>query len=251
MANRAPAAVRAAALAAISHGTGSLEGQQLVQALVEHTRGRAAGHAAIAETRLGHVDVQQPDVAATVDSVGPNRPVVLVPLLLSAGYHVAVDMRQAADQAPHHTVVGEALGPDHRLAMILRERLRQAGAVPGEDVIVLGAAGSSTPRAVTDVQDTAQLLASLLDVDVTDSYLAFARPTVREAVDEARRRHPKRRVVIASYLLAPGYFQKLMHQQGADLVTQPLLCTRDGVPDVPPELPEIVLDRFHDGLARL
>ena len=42
--------------------------------------------------RLGHVDVQQPDVAASLDAIPEGTPVVIVPLLLSAGYHVRVDL---------------------------------------------------------------------------------------------------------------------------------------------------------------
>lgn len=247
--NHAP--ITQAALAGISHGTSSVQGQLVVRVLAARTQQLAAEMASVTETTLGHVDVQQPDVSATLDALAPESPAVLVPLLLSTGYHVTVDMQQAAAASPRRTQVATALGPDPRLAEILAQRLLQAGAVPGEDVIVLGAAGSSTPGAVTDVQATARLLSETLGAPVEDCYLAFAQPSVAEAVEQARQQWPGRRVVIASYLLAPGYFQRLMTRQGADLVTEPLLCLRDGAPDVPDGLPEIVIDRFQHALSQL
>lgn len=239
-----------AALAAISHGTSSADGQMVVRALAARIQQLARDVPTVTETALGHVDVQHPDVATTVDGLTPECPAVLVPLLLSTGYHVRVDMAQAAAESARTTQVAAALGPDPRLADILVHRLSQAGALPGEDVIILGAAGSSTPGAVTDVQATASLLSERLGNTVADSYLAFAQPSVAEAVESARRRFPGRRVVVASYLLAPGYFQRLMTQQGADVVTAPLLCLRAGVPDVPEGLPEIVVDRFQEALSQ-
>lgn len=244
------AGVQSAALAGISHGTHSPEGQLVVRALAERTQQLASGLSTVTDTALGHVDVQEPHVVATLEGFAPEIPAVLVPLLLSTGYHVTVDMQQAAAASPRRTRVAAALGPDPRLAEILRQRLVQAGAVPGDDVIILGAAGSSTPGAVADVRTTARLLSEKIGTGVTDAYLSFARPRVTEAVEQARQRCPGRRIVIASYLLAPGYFHRLMGRQGADLVTEPLLCLSRGIADVPDALPPLVLERFHQGLAR-
>ena len=70
--------VLAPALLAISHGTSSPAGQAAVSALV------VAVAARLPDTivRLGHVDVQQPDVAASLDAIPADTPVVIVPLLL-------------------------------------------------------------------------------------------------------------------------------------------------------------------------
>ncbi|WP_258933920.1 hypothetical protein [Nesterenkonia pannonica] len=84
------------------------------------------------------------------------------------------------------------------------------------------------------------MLADHLGVPVTASYLSFAEPTVHQAVEQARADSPGGRVAIASYLLAPGYFQGLLRRQGADVVAKPLLLEGS----VPDGIPELVLDRF-------
>jgi hypothetical protein len=48
--------------------------------------------------------------------------------------------------------------------------------------------------------------------------------------------------VIASYLLAPGFFHDQLAKAGADLVTEPLLPSE--------VLAEIALDRFDAAVAR-
>jgi hypothetical protein len=48
-------------------------------------------------------------------------------------------------------------------------------------------------------------------------------------------------VVVASYLLAPGSFHRVLAESGADLVTAPLAPH--------PELVEIALDRYRAALA--
>jgi hypothetical protein len=50
------------------------------------------------------------------------------------------------------------------------------------------------------------------------------------------------RVVIASYLLAPGFFHDQLGKAGADVVTEPLLPS--------PVLAEIALDRYDAAVAK-
>lgn len=247
------AGARTAVLAAISHGTNYPAGQDAVKGLVEQTVIKAAGSESVTDIQLGHVDVQQPDPESVLSGYAEGEPAVLVPLLLSAGFHVNVDLRKAAEAAGagRPVVVAGALGPDARLVDALEQRLSESGADPATDVFILGAAGSSNAGAVQDVKTTADMLAERLGCPVQDSYLSFAQPTVHDAVSAARAANPDKRVVIASYLLAPGYFQNMMTRQGADISTGPLLDVVGGNADVPPGLPDIVLDRFHQGLARL
>jgi sirohydrochlorin ferrochelatase len=231
------------ALVGISHGTSSPEGRRAVRAL----------HDAVAEAlgtrhpdasptaRLGHVDVEQPDVPATLASLAPAEPAIVVPLLLSAGYHVHVDLTEAVEAtADRPVVLAGALGPDDRLATELARRLDEAG-LRDDDLIVLSVAGSSDARAVRDCHDMRERLAAATGRDIRIGFLSAAEPLLPEAVAQARADAPGARVVVASYLLAPGYFQDLAEAAGADLVTEPLL-----VPDAapPPELVEIVLDRY-------
>jgi sirohydrochlorin ferrochelatase len=59
--------------------------------------------------------------------------------------------------------------------------------------------------------------------------------------EEADRKGDDARVVIASYLLAPGFFHDQLAKAGADAVTAPLLPA--------PVIAQIVLDRYDAALA--
>ena len=132
------------ALLAISHGTASAEGQAAIRRLVDAVAARLPD----VTVRLGHVDVQQPDVAASLASIPDAEPVVIVPLLLSAGYHVRVDLRkQSAGRSA--VTIAPALGPDPRLVDVLVARLEAAG-LEDSDAVVLAVAGSSDERANDD-----------------------------------------------------------------------------------------------------
>ena len=230
-----------AALVGISHGTASPDGQTAVQRLIDAVDTAAASPANV---RLGHVDVQQPDVAATLGALPLAMPAVIVPLLLSAGYHVHVDLRREIDDVADRSVrLAAALGPDDRLVDVLRRRLDEAGVTP-DDLVVLAVAGSSDARAVDDCRDMGERLAAALDAPVTVGFLSAAEPRLADAIAGARAEAGGRRVVVASYLLAPGYFQDLAAAAGADLVTEPLL-TPD---DAPIELVDIVLDRYAEAV---
>ncbi|MFF2388492.1 sirohydrochlorin chelatase [Agromyces sp. NPDC058104] len=233
----------APALVGISHGTSSPDGRRAVRGLHDAVAAAlATKHPdATPAARLGHVDVEQPDVPAALASLAPGEPAVVVPLLLSAGYHVHVDLTEAvAATADRAVVLGGALGPDDRLATVLARRLHEAG-VRDDDLVVLSVAGSSDARAVRDCHDMRERLAAATGRDIRIGFLSAAAPLLHEAVALARTDVPGARVVVASYLLAPGYFQDLAEAAGADVVTEPLL-----VPDspAPAELVEIVLDRY-------
>lgn len=240
------------ALVGISHGTSSTAGRRAVRGLHDAVVDAAARlHPdAAPSVRLGHVDVEQPDVPAALASLAPGEPAVVVPLLLSAGYHVFVDLTEAvADEAARPVVLAGALGPDDRLATVLLRRLREAG-LRDDDRIVLAVAGSSDRRAVEDCRDQAGRLAAASGRDIALGFLSAAEPRLPDAVAAAREaaQGTGGRVVVANYLLAPGYFDDLAGAAGADVTARPLL-----VPDEPPpaELVDIVLDRYADAASRL
>ena len=140
------------ALLAISHGTASVEGQAAIRHLVDAVAARLPD----VTVRLGHVDVQQPDVAASLASIPDADPVVIVPLLLSAGYHVRVDLRkQSAGRSA--VTIAPALGPDPRLVDVLVARLEAAG-LEDSDAVVLAVAGSSDERANDDCRAIGAML---------------------------------------------------------------------------------------------
>jgi sirohydrochlorin ferrochelatase len=219
---------------AASHGTSSPEGRTAVRRLVD------AVAAALPVEVIGcHVDVEQPDVPTALARVADAADhAVIVPLLLSAGYHVFVDLAESAEAAPLPATVTPALGPDLRLIEVLTTRLMEAGYRPGDEV-VLAAAGSSDPRAVADCHRTTALLAARLGSAVSTGFISAAAPSLPEAVAAARARTPGGRVVMATYLLAPGYFADLAAAAGAQLVAEPVLTPSS----TPRQLVDIVLDR--------
>jgi sirohydrochlorin ferrochelatase len=223
---------------ACAHGTRNPTGRRLVAELALAARALRPG----LETTAAFVDVQPPTVVDVVAELSTSgRPVVVVPLLLSGGYHVHVDIAGAV-AGSEAAVAARPLGPDPRLADVLRDRLMQAGADPGDPLtaVVLAAAGSSDPRAVADVENTADLLQRQWAGPVTTGYGSAAQPPVPDAVAAARRGGAER-VVVASYLLAPGHFHDKLAATGADAVTAPLL------PDE--RIAAVLLDRY-DAVTR-
>lgn len=235
---RSRAAVTTSALVAISHGTSSPEGQAAVAALV------AAAQAARPELSVsaGFVDVQQPDVPAALRALQPHSNAVIVPLLLSAGYHVRVDLARHSGGA----IVSRALGPDDRLAQLLLQRLSEAG-LRTDDHVVLACAGSRDPRAVDDCHEMGRRLSRLIERSVRVGFISAAGPRLSDAVEAERRAASGVRVVVSSYLLAPGYFAGLARVTTADVTSAPLLLPHG---DPPAPLVELVLHRYAEAAAR-
>lgn len=246
----ATAGRRAAApvLVGCSHGTNDLAGRAVIRALLDDVRAARPD----LDVREAFVDVQQPEVADVVAAVvapsdgGAPGAAVVVPLLLSAGFHVSVDVAAAVEDRGPGTGAAAAsgpLGPDPRLVDLLAERLAEAGLRDG-DAVVIAAAGSSRPGAARDVAELAAGLRERVPGPVSVGYGAMATPTVPDAVAAARAGlAPGGRVVVAAYLLAPGFFYDRVLEAGADVVTGPL------APD--PRLTAIVLDRYADAAAGL
>ena len=200
-------------LLAVAHGSRDPAAQQTVLSLA----GRAGGLAPGVEVRTAFVQNAGPSLAQALAAAG-GRHVVVVPLLLSAGYHLSTDIGGAAGRGG--VPVAAPLGPDPGLVPALADRLRAAGAPAGTPV-VLAAAGSTDPRAAGDARHQAALLASHLQAPVLAAFASAARPTVAEAVADlaARTGGP---VAVASYLLAPGVFAGRLRASGAAWVSAPL-----------------------------
>ncbi|MFC4428600.1 sirohydrochlorin chelatase [Citricoccus alkalitolerans] len=227
-------------LVAVSHGTADPVGQARIAALA-----RAVGRQATSavEVLLTHVDVQTPHVGQVLAGLPADRSAVVVPVLLSGGYHVKVDLRETVQGTP----VARALGPDELIVDLLARRAVDAGFVRGHHQVVLGAAGSTDAGAVADCRAVAYRLAERLGTPVAEAYLSAAHPRVAAAVGTLCARDPRRPVLVLSYLLAPGYFQSLLVSEastaGAETTTIPLLGQAGPVPQ---ELVDLVLRRFRD-----
>lgn len=177
---------------------------------------------------LGFVDVDVPALPGLVDRVvADSNQAVIVPLLLSSGYHVAVDILGQAARHAAEVTAAAALGPDPVLADILADRLverlghttgSEADALQGIDSVVLAAAGSSNRRALLDCSATAALLADRIDRPVEVGYVSGA----GERLAPVLARTPGR-VAVATYLLAPGAFADHIHRlAGHHPVSAPL-----------------------------
>ncbi|MGX9900089.1 sirohydrochlorin chelatase [Arthrobacter sp. SA17] len=163
-------------LIACSHGTSNAQGAAEVNALRDEIAALRPG----LDVRESYVDVQQPDLVDVVAALPEGEPAVVVPLLLSVGYHVKVDIARAVKSRPE-TLAAAPLGPDPRLAALLDQRLREAG-VTDRDAVVLAAAGSSNPNAARSVEELADQLRELRPNRIVPAYGASAQPSVPDAV---------------------------------------------------------------------
>ena len=148
------------------------------------------------DVTLCYLDVLEPSLRSALDS-HPGASVV-VPMLLSTGYHVTQDIPKArAGRA--EVRVAERLGPHPLLTSALIDRLTDGGGT-GADQIALVASGSSHSAAAVDLTRAADDLADRLQRPVVLITLD-ADPAGRIA---ALRRNGT--VGVATYLLADGFF---------------------------------------------
>nr|WP_269204734.1 CbiX/SirB N-terminal domain-containing protein [Motilibacter deserti] len=211
-----------------AHGTENADGLRTVHAIAA----RVAARVPQREVRVGFLDVVGPSVADTL--AGLAEPAVVVPLLLAPGYHVDVDLPAVAAAAPAPTRCTAPVGPDRRLVVAAHRRLQEAGWRRG-DAVVLGAAGSSSPRSAAATAQAVAWMAELTGSPVVAAYASASAPTPAEAVARLRAAGACR-VAVATYLLAPGFFAGRMHDAGADIVSAPIGDA--------PEVAAVVLDRL-------
>jgi sirohydrochlorin ferrochelatase len=210
-------------LIAVAHGSRSPAAQDSVRRLLAAVRVARPGLG----VREAYVELTVPSLPEVLRSVVGD--VVIVPLLLGNGYHIAHDVAGvAAAYRPGPDRTGppcaSALGPDPLLAEALADRLLTAERTHGigsSGPVVLAAAGSSDPRAHADTEGMARLLALRLGRLVLPAYNAASGPTVVGTVADLRRRGHER-VSVATYLLSPGRFASEVRSCGADVVSEPL-----------------------------
>ena len=229
-----------ATLIACSHGTRSADGRSAISDLLDQVR------ALLPDVRVeeAFVDVQLPEIAGVVErelARSDDATSVVVPVLLSAGYHTRVDIAGAVGPYPSRAVATPALGPHDLLALVLESRLADVGS-GGADAVVLAAAGSSDPAAAVAVTEMARLLERCIRSPVTVGFAAGAEPRIPDAIEAARATGAER-VVAASYVLAPGHFHDVIGRAGADVVTAPL------APDM--RIAALIVERYRAAAAIL
>lgn len=207
-----------------AHGTRSAAGSATTRALV----------AAIATQRpsvpvsLCFLDVTAPSLAVALDRLG-NEPVVVVPLLLAAGYHVTTDIPDVV--AGRRSVrVARHLGPDPLVISAVADRLAAASgpAGLGESPVQLAAVASSRPSADTEVGRAAQLLSSRLGVPVE----VLALPSGLDSVAPGP---------VAVYLLAEGGFWTRLQSAVRGVLADPI--------GAHPAVVSLVWDRYEEAVA--
>lgn len=208
-----------ARLVLAAHGSTDPRYQEFTERIAAAVRRRLPG-VDVRLTYLAHLHPQLGDVGRPGD--------VVVPLLLSTGFHARVDIPRLVPDAR----VSEPLGPDRRLAIGCADRLRQIGRLRLDGrPVVLAAAGSSDPDAAAAVAETARQLSGLIDCAVRPAYVSAGTPQLETVVEGAG--------AVVGYLLAPGSF--------ADTIAA--LATRAGVPVTAPlgdhpSVSEVIADRF-------
>ncbi len=177
-------------LVTVAHGTRRPGGNETARRITE-AAGRRLGRPAT----TAYVELSDPllsDVVATLDG-----PAVVVPLLLSTGFHVREDLPGMCAGAD--VVLGRPLGPDPMLARAQVARLLDAGAEPGSRVVLV-AAGSRDPAAGEDLCAAVGLLAAHWDGEVAAATLSGLgeRPEAVIRPGDA----------VSPYLLSPGLFSR-------------------------------------------
>lgn len=209
-------------LVAVAHGSSYPAAAETMTALARHVTRLAP----VIDIRVAFVQHAQPSLPQALAEAGQDA--IVVPLLLSAGYHLTTDIAGAAKR------VAGPLGPDQLLVTALISRLAEAG-VPGGVGVVLAATGSSDPKAAEQIATQAKLLAAELGAPVAPAFAASGEPSVEDAVADMRQTSGGP-VAVASYLLAPGLFHDRLAKSGADWVTAPLADH--------PAVAAIVIDRY-------
>ncbi|MFE7900049.1 sirohydrochlorin chelatase [Streptomyces sp. NPDC057424] len=226
------------ALVVVAHGSRDPHALSTVNALLDRVRALRPD----VPVHLGHIELNAPLLPDTLAALGDTE-AVLVPLLLSRGYHVKQDIPELAAACGAHTHLAAPLGPHPLLVDALQARLLEAGwgATPRRtSAVVLAAAGSRDPDAKTDTARTAHLLAARLGVPVIPAYASAATPTVQTAVRTLLARG-RRHIALASYFTAPGRFATECAQAAPWVAAAPL--------GTHPSMAQLVLHRYEEALA--
>nr|WP_245642515.1 sirohydrochlorin chelatase [Nonomuraea candida] len=223
---------------AVAHGSRDPRAAATVAALLDAFAGRVP-----MDVRVAYLDHCAPTLG---QALGGLREAVVLPLLLTEAYHSRVDLPAALNEVrarePRLRVrYGRTLGPHPLLLSALERRLAEAGVPAGDPdtAVVLVSAGSSDARANAVVAELARGWRRSGWWTVAPAYASAAAPTPAKAVAGLLRAGAPR-VVVAPYLLAPGYFADKVRRDalaaGAEVVSDVL--------GPAPELVDVILERY-------
>ena len=272
--------MRKRALVAVAHGSADPRAAAAIGELMPLVARRAADRGlSVPDLRVAYLGHAAPSVPQVMRTFGPDTQVTVLPLLLTAAYHSKTDIPRVlarAGTARLNVTYGAPLGPHPLLLRALERRLPEmAFENPAETGVVLAAAGSSDPGANATIAGlAAQWQAAVGWFAVRPAYASAVSPAAAggQGRQPRRRRRPRqpsaaaggqgstppaqavtellragaRRVVVASYLLAPGLF--------ADRIRDASLAA--GAAEVSPalgaapEVADIILDRYQEAAMR-
>ncbi|MBA2894554.1 sirohydrochlorin ferrochelatase [Nonomuraea soli] len=227
---------------AVAHGSRDPRAARTVESLLDAVRQARPG-LVVRSAYLDHAGPRLPEALAGLDEA------VVLPLLLTEAYHSRVDLPAAiaevrAARGGPTVHYGTTLGPHPLMTAALERRLAEAGVARDRDTaVVLVSAGSSSAEANAVIGAMARSWHGWWGV--TAAYASAADPTPAQAVALLKRAGAPR-IVVAPYLLAPGYFaDKVRHstlEAGADAVADVL--------GPAPELVEVLLARYRQAIRR-
>ncbi|MCX2968664.1 MULTISPECIES: sirohydrochlorin chelatase [Streptomyces] len=243
--------MRSPTLLVVAHGSRDPRHAATVAALCSRVRSLAPG----VRVEVGYLDFDTPTVPQVLTRLhtAGEREVVALPLLLTRAFHAKTDipavLREATARLPGLTVrQAGVLGPHALLHRALERRLADAGldrgAVPATGV-VLAAAGSTDPEAIAVIAETAREWRRTTGwCAVRPAFASASPPRTADAV-RALRADGVRRVVVAPYVIAPGFLPDRIaagaREAGADLLA-PVLADA-------PELARLLLSRYAETAA--
>jgi sirohydrochlorin ferrochelatase len=242
---QAPSAPPHRVLVAVAHGSADPRASATIADLAAMARERSPG----LDLRAAFLDHAPPSLPQVLNTVEADREVTVLPLLLTAAYHSKADIPRMLTRLPRPRVsYGATLGPHPLLLRALERRLAEVDpqADPGQTAVVLAAAGSSDHEAnATIARLAAQWQARSGWFAVWPAYASAAEPSPAAAVADLLRAGAPR-VVVATYLLAPGLFADRIRQSalaaGAAAVSPALGAC--------PEVADVLLDRFAEAGSR-
>jgi len=197
-------------LVAAVHGTRSAAGLATTEALIDRVRALRPGLA----VELCFLDVLRPNLADQLETT--LGAVVVVPVLLSAGYHVRDDV-PATVAAHRHIAVARHLGPHPLITRALLDRLAEVDAGDVDSVALVGSP-STRSSAGSDLGAAGAGLSGELGRPVHPL-------TIGDLLAGTLAELPGR-VAVATYLLSEGYFLDTLRAAaaaaGVATVTEPL-----------------------------
>lgn len=233
-------------LLVVAHGSRDPRHAATVRALVRRVRALRPG----LRVETGFLDFNAPTVSGVLERLDAEgvRDVVALPLLLTRAFHAKSDIPAVLRAAPARLRVTQApvLGPSPLLVSALERRLYEAGLDPADKSstgVVLASAGSSDPEAIAVIADIAREWRHTGWCAVRPAFASASLPRTQDAVRALRATAGVRQVVVAPYVLAPGFLPDRIARGAADA---------DLLADVlgpAPELARLLLRRHDEAYA--